>query len=276
MNRLQLPGSSEYVTDGAIIVISQFGTTRWIAHYGWYTYKSQQSLGWYATSIPNQTVVPLVDSTLIGVSIISSNGSCGCNSQPSCCPPTPPCPPVPPFPPVPPCPPPGPEFSVEDKWELARAALSVNTIAERDKLGTNPLLPHGKLVRVNECPDGKSHYYVWNQITQQWDEETFGAAGDISQMVKDEVSDQLADLDIDKKISDAIDDKDIPKLIDDAITNNKQLESTVTDIAQRVVPPIVDAKLEDINQSITNLTEITNEIQKGAGWEPIVKSASEP
>jgi len=157
--------------------LARFPGTKWVVHNGWYTYGNTQYMGWYFQSIPANTIIPACDSDLRLCTIVSTESDCGCNCQSPC---PAPCPPSTPVNPSPPSCIPNPGTSSGDGVEfthgmahaLDRAFLSVNTISQRDQLNIK-LLPHGKLVRVNDTGDG-THYYAWNQITQTWDEESFG------------------------------------------------------------------------------------------------------
>lgn len=168
MNSLVVPGTNITVTDGSVVMLSRFPGKKWVAHYGWYKYAGQQMMGWYFCSIPENTVVPVNDQDLSTLTVISSGSNCAC--------PVPGPAPTPTPRPYPPCPDPEDhnQFSDQDKWELDRAFITVNTIAERDALNDR-LLPDGKLVRVNNDGDSPA-YFRWNQVLQIWEEEFFGAS----------------------------------------------------------------------------------------------------
>lgn len=265
---------------------------KWIVHYGWYTYKGSQKSGWYFSSIPEQTVIPVNDADLRTLTVLS--GSCECNC------------------------PPGPKdsFTPKNRWELDRAALSVNTIAERDLLTQNRLLPDGKLVRVSECPDGKTRYFAWNQATQYWDEESFGSgvadgytreeadekfatkddvaaevtsqvaaididgkvhaaveAENIPETVETLVDEKVNELNIDQKVSDsiasAIEAADIPSIVQTTIQEDETVKAAIQTAAEEVVPPIVEAHMEELTQKVNTLSDEVEEISASYGWEPL-------
>lgn len=86
MNYVNIPGTSINLYDGSVVQISRFGTTKWILHEGWYTYESNTYNGWYFNAVPSQDVIPLDESDLSTIVVIS-------NPVPIC--PTPPTPPTP-------------------------------------------------------------------------------------------------------------------------------------------------------------------------------------
>ena len=158
LERLEIPGSTAYLVDGSIVKLASFGATAWIVHYGWFTYNGDKTFGWYVSSIPAQTIMPLTNEDLVGVNIISPGYSCGCGSN------------IPPRPP----PFPVPSLSVTDVYQIKHSMLTVATMAERDELAKYEVLPHGKVVRVLDCPDGKPRFFAWDQINRTWVEENFG------------------------------------------------------------------------------------------------------
>lgn len=165
LNYISVPGTGTKLFDGTVVALAKYPGTKWIVRQGWFSYQGQQRNGWYFCSISTQTTIPVSNEDLLTVTVISSD-RCGC------CPPTP-CPPTP-FPPGPPGPPPicNP-FSDKDKFQVDRSFISVDTIAERDYLLQNQLIPDGKIVKVNQTKQGKM-YFTWNQVLSQWEEETFG------------------------------------------------------------------------------------------------------
>lgn len=307
MKQLVLPNSNTYLVDGSVVTLARFPGMKWIVHYGWYTYKGSQKSGWYFSSIPEQTVIPVNDADLRTLTVLS--GSCECNCPPgvewddSTCPPPGP---------------PGPKdsFTPKHRWELDRAALSVNTIAERDLLTQDRLLPDGKLVRVSECPDGKTRYFAWNQATQSWDEESFGSGvadaytreeADAKFATKDDVAEEVAsqvaaididgkvhaaieaenipgtvetlvdekinELNIDQKVSDsvaeAIEAADIPSIVQTTIQEDETVKAAIQAAAEEVVPPIVDAHMEELTQKVDTLSDKVEEMSASSSWEPL-------
>ena len=107
-------------------------------------------------------------------------------------------------------------------WELNRVALTVDTIAERNTLNRR-LLPNGKIVKVNNDGTGKTAYFSWNQITMNWDTETFGI--DTSELVnRQELQIVNADLQAFKQNVDASNGFILQRLdtIDENVTNINQ------------------------------------------------------
>lgn len=158
--------------DGTIVMLVQFPGTKWVVKHGWYNYQGNQYTGWYFSSIPSQTCLPVTDDYLKMITIV--NDGCGC---------PPPCPP--PFPPpFPPCPPPHhhnrPHFGRDEKDMLDRTFITVNTLEDRDKLNEK-IVPDGKLVRVNSVR-GKIKYYSWNLEERTWEEETFGVGEEVKDL----------------------------------------------------------------------------------------------
>ena len=151
MNSLIVPETGVQIVDGTIVILSRFPGTKWIVHEGWYTYNSQQAMGWYFSSIPSQTIVPVTDDDLKSLTVVGTD--CGCH-----CPPTPG-----PTPPQPgPCPKPKPVLTDKQLEILNRSWITVDTIAERDKLFEDELVVNGRIVRVNQTVEGPK-YYRWNR-----------------------------------------------------------------------------------------------------------------
>lgn len=171
MKTLIVPDSNTCLVDGSIVAMPRFPNMKWVLHYGWYSYKGNQQMGWYFSSIPSQTILPVTDEDLASIIVLNADPTNVCPDSGH-----------------PHCPPHHPEhhnhhhhhndkqFTSQDKWELDRTFISVGTEAERDLLNQDRLLPDGRLVRVNKCPDGKSRYFAWNQATQTWDEASLGGS----------------------------------------------------------------------------------------------------
>jgi len=155
---LIVPDTGEKITDGTVVVLYRLPNMRWIVHKGRYIYNGHTEEGWYVSSIPSQTNMPLYITDLCMIRIVDH----GCNPYPH-----PPCPPCPP----PPTPGPSPEvvpFTKEDKEAIAKAMLTVDTIEDRDALVSDELIS-GKVVRVNDV-DGEPRYYEWNKTESRWDD----------------------------------------------------------------------------------------------------------
>lgn len=208
MNELMLSDGVSYIVDGSIIVISRFPKVKWVAHYGTFQYKQKKATGWYASSIPSQTILPLTEAELMGVSLAEDN--CDCDHH---------CPP--PYPPHP-----HPPYTPDSEYTkmIEQAFISVEYIADRDALHDVMDVPDGKLVRVDDCGDHDTKYFRWNRAKGEWVEENFGstdaytrAEADAKFATKDNVSSeverQINILNIDEKIKDAVDAADIPGLV---------------------------------------------------------------
>ena len=152
LNCINLPDSGYKLYDGTIVILSRFPGTRWIVHNGHYMYNGSSYTGWYFSSIPAQTTLPVTVEDL-RLCIIVDTGNC---------PPYPPCP-IPPGP----CPAPAPVPDMARmEYQLDRAFITVETLEERDRL-VRYNLPNGKMVRVNSV-DGSAQYYEWDDVNKQW------------------------------------------------------------------------------------------------------------
>ena len=169
------------IYDGSVIVMSSYPNVKWILKNGWYTYQGRQYNGWYASSIPENNILPIDEQSLVGVTLISSPG-CSCS-------------PPPPFPPGPGCippPPPQPDFPFHKdlKDQIERAWITVDTIEQRNRLNIH-LVPNGKVVKVNNV-DGQVKYYSYDQVNSTWVEELFGLDGQF--IKKSELDDEISQL----------------------------------------------------------------------------------
>lgn len=166
-----IPGTQQRVYEGSVVMLHRLPNLRWILHNGYYSYNGRKQKGWYFSSIPSDTTMPVFNEDLVAMTVIDGSAPV----PPGPCPPGPfPPGPIPPGPgPVPPAPIPIP-FTPRDKAQLDSAMITVDDIAERDKL-SGSYLPDGKIVRVNDS-DGKGtiEYYSWNSETSSWDEASLG------------------------------------------------------------------------------------------------------
>lgn len=181
-----IPGTNRKVYEGSIVVLNRLPNLKWILHYGPYFYEGLRKKGWYFSSIPADTTMPVFQEDLVNMVVI--------DDPVGPYPPGPhPFPPGPgPFPPGPPVPVPTP-FTPFDKKQLNQAMLTVNTITERDKIG-NYCLQDGKIVRVNDIDGhGTVEYYEWCAATSSWREATLGERYMTRQEITDEISDTLID-----------------------------------------------------------------------------------
>lgn len=175
MNYIEIPSTGAKLFEGAVVESSKYPVTRWILRNGWYSYQGKNCRGWYISSIPSKSNVP-VDFEMLKTLTVVSEGCCHSGFHP------------PGFnPPIspghrPPCPP-GRPGTFDYSYQVDRAFITVNTEDERDYLLRNQLVPDGKIVKVNQTSDG-TKYFKWNQVTQTWDIETFGI--DTSKLVSEE------------------------------------------------------------------------------------------
>lgn len=166
---LTVPNSNITLIEGSVVILQRFPGTKWVVHNGWYTYAGTQYMGWYFSSIPAQTIIPMNEQDLAGLTIVSSNDY-RCPDLPY--PPIPgPFPPAPgPFPPLPVGDLPA-YVSNDEKARYEAAFISLPLIDDRDALNTDKL-PDGKIVRVNNV-NGEPRYYVWSQYNGVWEDVEF-------------------------------------------------------------------------------------------------------
>lgn len=193
------------IVDGSIVILARFPDTKWIVHKGWYSYQGNQYNGWYLSSIPSQTTIPLVDSDLIGIRVVG--GNCPCPDQPF----------PSPNPPVPGC---GGGLKPEMAWELNRAWITVDTLEQLSRLNRR-LIPDGKIVRVNDTGDGTAKYYRYDQAKSIWTEEYFGI--DTTNWVSKE--------DLSQEVKDQIDNVDLSSSVVNVIQTNDEVHQTIKEVA---------------------------------------------
>ena len=158
-----IPGTNRKIYDGTVVILNRLPNLKWIVHYGFYSYNGRSKKGWYLSSIPSCSVMPVFNEDLVAMRVVDD--------------PTPPCPPpippVPPFPPGPPVPTPT-IFTPADKLMVDRSMVSVATLADRDQLADSDTLD-GKLVRVNDSDGhGTPEYYTWNKERSEWELASLG------------------------------------------------------------------------------------------------------
>lgn len=180
-----IPGTQKKVYEGSVVMLHRLPNLRWIIHHGFYSYNGKRQKGWYFSSIPSDTTMPVFNEDLVAMTVI--------DGQSEDYPPAPPGPgpippgPVPPVPPGPPAPVPVP-FTPQDKKQLDSATITVDTLADRDKLGSAGL-PDGKVVKVNNYDgEGSIEYYSWNAETEMWEEASLGYRF----MTRKEIADAIA------------------------------------------------------------------------------------
>ena len=258
MNYISVPDSSLHLVDGNIVMLERFPGIKWVLHNGWYNYNGRQYMGWYFSSIPSQTILPVSNQDLRMITLVSSKSN---NEYPEY--------PAPPHPPVPPCPPPHhhhgggghiyppitpdpkPEnpafFSQAYKQQLEEAFISVPTLKKRDQLDTSSM-PDGKIVRVNSV-GGYPKYYVWSVFNDHWEELEFVFQEDLEQKLSEyytstELNEQLS------SIHDEID--EITQSVDELSTSIDAISSDVSDKYDEV-----NDKIEDLRERIDNLDPST-------------------
>lgn len=177
-----IPGTQRRVYDGSVVMLFRLPNLRWIIHYGYYNYNGKKQKGWYFSSIPSDTTMPVFNEDLVAMKVI--------DGSPEPCPPGPgPHPPFPPGPgPHPPAPIPIP-FTPQDKMQVDAAMITVDDLAARDKLGRDGL-QNGKVIRVNDIDgQGTVEYYSWNAETSKWEEASLG----YRYMTRAEIMEAVAD-----------------------------------------------------------------------------------
>lgn len=181
-----IPGTQQRIYEGTVVMLQRLPNLKWIVHYGYYTYNGKTQKGWYFSSIPSDTTMPVFNEDLCGIIILDG-------SQPA--PPIPPIPPPGPFPPgpYPPAPVPIP-FTPKDKAQLDSAMLTVDDLAARDRLGRKHL-QDGKIVRVNDSDgQGNPEYYSWDAATSKWVEASLGYRYMTRSEIMDAVADDIVDI----------------------------------------------------------------------------------
>lgn len=173
-----IPGTGQKVYEGSVVMLYRLPNLRWIIHYGYYSYNGKNQKGWYFSSIPSDTTMPVFNEDLVAMKVI--------DGQPC---PVPPVPPYPPGPgPIPPAPIPIP-YTAHDKMQVDAAMLTLDTLAERDRL-SSVSLQDGKIVRVNDIDGhGTIEYYSWNASASAWEEASLG----YRYMTRDEIMEAVAD-----------------------------------------------------------------------------------
>lgn len=157
MNILTIPQSNLEITEGTIVTLSKYPQIKWILRYGSYSYRNSNTTGWYLSSIPNETILPLNYDDLNSITIVSDDFNC-CE----------------------PCDLVEPEvmFTLDHDYMLNKSTMCVDTPDERDRLILSTDLPHGKLVRVASDYDNQTRYYTWNKYSGCWVEENFAMLGE--------------------------------------------------------------------------------------------------
>ena len=238
MNKLVVPDTGEQLAEGSVVILARFPGTKWVVHCGWYTYQGQQYSGWYFSSIPSQTILPVSEDDLRLLTVVSSGDGSYCPYPPY------PYPPGPPPGPCPPPPPPGVRFTEEDAEQLSRAWLSVETITDRDAIPEEDRL-NGKIVRVDETPEGTSAYYRWDAAKNSWVDEDFGLGKD-ELVTQDELT---------ETISQTLQSDEFGVAVGTAIESNDYAKSAVTEIIETSVPDMISRETAPIKETIIEVQE---------------------
>ena len=195
MNYIKVPDSNIKLTDGSVVMLARFPGTKWVVHYGWYDYSGRRGMGWYFSSIPAQTVIPVTSQDLQLIVLIDEGKSEENELPPSSDGSLVPSPGLPPEGPGPKPPwiaptpdtglyPVNPDnkwnpygdprayFSKNDQYLLDASWITLPSIKYRDALPTICNIPDGKIVMVVSV-DGVTRYYSWNAPDQRWDEKFF-------------------------------------------------------------------------------------------------------
>lgn len=269
MNRLTIPDTNTELSDGSIVILAKYPGVKWILHNGWYTYNNQQCMGWYFCSIPSQTILPVTAVDLRLLTVLSNDGSSiteGC---------LPPCsnmhPHHPPFSNSYPCPghdthhvhhprppihPPyidDPNYTDIDADMLNRAFITVESVAHRNRLDTG-LLPHGKLVRVNNV-DGKVRYFSWDSVDLVWRDASF-------EFDDTELRNSISEITESLKSKLDVPSSTIPGafIIFDEKGNIKSSQLTIDSMNDSIDD--IDESIDNITRSIDNITESVDNINE--------------
>lgn len=169
MEHLMIPNTDMVLYEGSIVILAEYPYSKWIVKHGWYTYRNQQSNGWFFKSITDGTILTLSNVNLETITIVSQGDGY--------CPPGPPdhhhhhhhhpCGPMP-------GPMPGPRpigggFTPREADQLRRSFIVVDSIRQRDALDDG-YLPNGRICRVNNV-NGKVKYYAYDVSTSSWIEQ---------------------------------------------------------------------------------------------------------
>ncbi len=158
---------------------------KYVLHYGWYMYHYNEQIGWYLSHIPDNVKFPLCDEDIYYLRPLSCD-----NLKPIPCPHPKPGPPPP-----------------RPNEEIDRSFITVDTKAQRNRLNTK-LLPHGKIVRVNDTGDGKVGYFEWDQVHEVWKVLDLGEIEDVLFSKADERYAGKSDL---EEIKDIVENVDISR-----------------------------------------------------------------
>lgn len=191
-----IPDTQQKVYEGSVVMLFRLPNLKWILRNGYYNYNGRKRKGWYFCSIPADTEMPVFTEDLVRLKVLEGGEvPCPPGPGPGPIPPGPgPFPPVPPgpgpCPPVPPAPIPIP-FTPQDKRQVDAAMITVDTLEDRDRMGSE-WLNDGKIVRVNDSDgQGTVEYYSWNHDKLEWEEASLGyrymTRAEIEQAIGDDI-----------------------------------------------------------------------------------------
>lgn len=156
-----IPGTDKILLDGTIVILVGFDDVKYILHNGYYTYNGDLLNGWYGVSIPEQNIIPIATDMLIGCEIVYyPDSNCKCKYPSGNIP-----------------------YTTDDKYQLQRTFITVDTMTERDALSPNLSitdLPDGRIIRVNKPNnvDYNPKYYEYRYYEEltgaYWEEVDFG------------------------------------------------------------------------------------------------------
>ena len=164
---LKIPNSDNVLYQGSLVKLKRFSEIVWILRYGWYKWDNQLNVGWNFLSTTDQTILPVLVSDLEDIIVVSQDDPIHKQD-------------IPPkrisgdipedgeFYPQPAY------ITVEEKERYDAAFISLETLADRNKLLENPI-PNGKIVRVNEL----DKYFMWDSTNEIWNEVEFAFKSDI-------------------------------------------------------------------------------------------------
>lgn len=179
-----IPGTNQKVYEGSVVILFRLPNLEWILHNGYYNYGGKRRKGWYFSSIPADTQMPVFKEDLVGLRVK--------DGPEPVYPPVPPHPyppgPMPPIPPTPPAPIPIP-YTPRDKKQVDASMITLANLEERDRFG-NEWLVDGKIVRVNDIDgQGTVEYYSWDSKSCTWQEASLG----YRYMTRHEIEHAIAD-----------------------------------------------------------------------------------
>lgn len=86
MGYIDVPNSNKRLYIGSIVVLDRLPDVKWIVKNGWYIYENVRYNGWYFCSIPADTILPVEESDLVNLTIVSTGEDTNPASCSSCIP----------------------------------------------------------------------------------------------------------------------------------------------------------------------------------------------